>query len=483
MTKKLSFSEAAKIMRAAKLEPLEDYCGNNKPWKCKCMKCDRVVSPRLSSVKRKSNGCGYCSGNRVDASDAIKIMMKASLKPLEPFPGSKTAWKCKCMKCGQVSSPCCSDVKRGTGCGICAGVIVIPELAVKVMMKANLKPLEPYPGGSTSWKCKCLKCGKEVSPKYHNIKSGDGGCKYCGGNYVSAKEAEKLMLVNKLKPLVPYVNTDTPWKCLCLVCNSIVKPRHHSIKGGQGGCPICANKKMSDSQKLSQEEAISVMKNAQLTPLEDYKKSDKPWKCRCDKCLKVVYPRYSGIQSGQGGCLSCAGKMVDPKEADSVMRASGFIPLMDYPGSNKPWKCKCKKCGRVVSPHYTTVKGGGGCRYCTELGIDYTGPGFIYLMTHPYLESHKIGIGGSKRTRNRDRVKDHQKSGWKLYQRKDFKTADEAFQVEQSILDWFRLDKKLGVYLSEFEMPQGGYSETVDASEIDLPTIWEKVEELSRVKR
>ena len=32
-------------------------------------------------------------------------------------------------------------------------------------------------------------------------------------------------------------------------------------------------------------------------------------------------------------------------------------------------------------------------------------------------------------------------------------------------------------------MPQGGWTETVDASEIDLPTIWAKVEELSRVKR
>jgi hypothetical protein len=29
-------------------------------------------------------------------------------------------------------------------------------------------------------------------------------------------------------------------------------------------------------------------------------------------------------------------------------------------------------------------------------------------------------------------------------------------------------------------MPQGGFSETVDASEIDLATIWAKVEQLSK---
>ena len=32
-------------------------------------------------------------------------------------------------------------------------------------------------------------------------------------------------------------------------------------------------------------------------------------------------------------------------------------------------------------------------------------------------------------------------------------------------------------------MPHGVYTETIDASEIDLPTIWAKVEELSKVKR
>jgi hypothetical protein len=32
-------------------------------------------------------------------------------------------------------------------------------------------------------------------------------------------------------------------------------------------------------------------------------------------------------------------------------------------------------------------------------------------------------------------------------------------------------------------MPQRGWTETVDGSEIDLPTIWAKVEELGKVKR
>jgi hypothetical protein len=31
-------------------------------------------------------------------------------------------------------------------------------------------------------------------------------------------------------------------------------------------------------------------------------------------------------------------------------------------------------------------------------------------------------------------------------------------------------------------MPQGGHTETVDASEIELATIWEKIEQLMKLK-
>ena len=104
-------------------------------------------------------------------------------------------------------------------------------------------------------------------------------------------------------------------------------------------------------------------------------------------------------------------------------------------------------------------------------------------MTNPALNAHKVGISGETKTSQGDRVSKHQKSGWALYKRLDFATADEAHLIEQAVLNWMRNDKKLKPFLSEFEMPQGGYTETVDASEIDLPTIWVKVEELSKVKR
>lgn len=102
-------------------------------------------------------------------------------------------------------------------------------------------------------------------------------------------------------------------------------------------------------------------------------------------------------------------------------------------------------------------------------------------MTHQEFRAHKVGVGNHK-TRN-NRIKEHIKTGWILIESRDFPTGDEAFNVEQKTLIWLRETKGLGMYLSKAEMPQGGETETVDASEIDPPTIWAKIEELSKVKR
>jgi len=48
----------------------------------------------------------------------------------------------------------------------------IPDAeARQVMLDAGLEPLEPYPGSHSQWKCRCLVCGAEVRPHYSSVKS------------------------------------------------------------------------------------------------------------------------------------------------------------------------------------------------------------------------------------------------------------------------------------------------------------------------
>lgn len=669
MTKKLSFEEAAQIMRAAQLEPLEDYPGNKakwrckclqcgktvspslgavrnngggckecglkraaksrrandqeaidfmkqsgalplepfpgskEPWLCRCMKCKKEISPRFDNVKNKaSNPCAYCAGKKVHPEDAIKIMKKAGLEPLAPYLGSNTKWKSRhiecgeivfptyssivqggggCQKCGyiqsglkgrvsedfaiqvmkkagltplvsysgagkpwkskcsvckQIVSPTYNSIASGTGCGVCAGKIVTDELAVKVMKKAKLKPLVPYPGSKRNWKCECLRCGKIVYPKYGDVNQGDGGCKYCGGTFIEPEDAVATMRFNNLEPLEPYKNTQTPWKCRCLKCGRTVTPRHNSVQGGSGGCKYCA-KRFVDAEdaihlmrkakleplepfpgankswkckclrcgrevtpayttiqsgqkgcvycggkKVDPQEAFDFMVSKGLTPLEPYKRADGKWKCRCIRCLKLVTPTYSTLRQGAAGCIFCSGKKVDPQDAISLFLENNLKPLVPYTNTETKWKSECMKCGRIVYPtHHMVSQRSGGCKYCSTLGLDFTLPAYIYLITHEELGSHKIGISGVHA--KEDRLKDHAKNGWRLYKRKNFETADQTYEVEQEVLRWLREDRGLPPHLSLNEMPQRGWTETVDANEIDLPTIWAKVEELSKVKK
>ena len=108
-------------------------------------------------------------------------------------------------------------------------------------------------------------------------------------------------------------------------------------------------------------------------------------------------------------------------------------------------------------------------------------PAYLYLMLHPELNSFKIGIGGE--VAKFDRIETHRKFGWLLFDKMNFSTGSGAYDIEQEVLTWLRVQLGLGTYLAAEQMPQGGHTETIDASEIDLPSIWAKVEQLSKVKR
>ena len=53
-------------------------------------------------------------------------------------------------------------------------------IIVKTLKKGGLELLGKYVNNKTPLKCRCLKCGEIVYPKYNTITQGTGGCKPCG---------------------------------------------------------------------------------------------------------------------------------------------------------------------------------------------------------------------------------------------------------------------------------------------------------------
>lgn len=171
------------------------------------------------------------------------------------------------------------------------------------MEAAGLTPLEAYPGSMKKWRCRCNVCGQEVSPKWSQIQQGEGGCRFCADANLRIDDQDAIAAMRRagLEPLEPYVNNYTPWTSRCLTCSRVVSPRLGAVKQG-AGCRYCAR----DEQRHDSDEAEALMREAGLEPLEPYPGAvNKPWKCRCGRCGQTVTPRLAGVKRGSGGCKHC----------------------------------------------------------------------------------------------------------------------------------------------------------------------------------
>lgn len=415
---------------------------------------------------------------KIAEADARALFMKNGLEPLVSFPGTQKPWKSKCLITGKTVSPTYGKVRDfGHRCVYCSRGVIEPELALRIMKKSGFLPLVAFPGSNKPWKSKCTKCNKTTSPTYWNVSKGTG-CKYCSGRAVEPLDAVKAMKKRGLKTLEPFPGATKGWLVRCLICEREFKAVFHSLNT-KNGCKYCSGKAVVESELLER------LAELRLKPLEKYQSAKSPWRCKCLVCNHVVQPTWMRIKQGRGHCAYCSQRRVDIPEAMKFMKSIDLKPLIEFPGNNKPWLCKCLKCKTEVTPRWSDLRSGqGGCSNCADYGLNYQKPGYIYLITNTELNSHKIGIANSYKSRKfDDRMYQHEKRGWTLYKKLSFKTVKEASDIETKVLEWLRMEVGLPIQLTSKQMPQGGHTETVDASEIDLSTIWAKVEELSKVKK
>lgn len=458
--------EAVAAMRDKDFEPLEPYPGNNRPWRCRCTKCGHEVAPTYTTV-RKGHGCAYCAGQRVDPADALLLMVRAGLDPLVPYPSNDRPWRSVCSVCGYEVSPKYADVRRGQGgCGWCAKNRVDPDEAVVVMVSAGLEALTTYPGGHKPWRSRCLMCNREVSPTYSHVKDRERGCAYCAKKRVDPDEAKGSMGAADFEPLEPYPGVDVPWRCLCNVCGNEVAPTYTSVRNDHG-CAWCAG------MRVDPDEAVRLANAVGLEPLERYPGYSRGWLCRCLECDKRVSPHFSTIRNG-GGCAWCAGNRIDPQEAVEVMKAAGLVPLEDYQTAASPWRCRCTTCGRESTPRFANVQNGRGCRFCADSGFNYTAPGVVYLMSNSDFYAAKVGI--TTTAVKHSRVAQHERYGWRLVRTWDVLTGEDAAYIEQTILDWWRDVLGAPEGLGSDDTPQGGWTETASLVHVDLDETIERID-------
>jgi recombinational DNA repair protein (RecF pathway) len=480
-------------MRAAGLEPLEPYPGTGVPWRCRHLACGREVTPRMSNIIKGQQGCVYCSGRaRIAPEEAAAVMRAAGLEPLEPYPGSDRKWRCRHVVCGREVTPTYVRINSGTGpCRWCApNAPVDPDAAAVDMRAAGLEPLSPYPGVDTPWPVRCLACGALGTPTLGSIRRGQGGCRPCGRRKANAamrhdpEAAAAVMRAAGLEPLEPYPGTAFPWKSRCSRCGAIVSPRLGSLTGrSRPGCKPCADRANGVASRHDEDLAVTEMRERGFEPQEPYRGVKYPWRCLCHGCGTITSPTFGSILAGQNGCRRCAdlraaaARREDPERAGASMREAGFEPLEPYTTSMTPWRCRCAACGRTSTPTLAKIRSGRGCKYCARHGFDRAAPARVYVVTHAQHHAVKIGVAGAHQ-RN-DRIAQHARYGWALFYEHYVPTGDEALAVEQSILHRLRTAGH-GVFLTAAQLPNG-WTETFDARRVSAAQLRDAIRDEQQV--
>jgi hypothetical protein len=360
--------------------------------------------------------------------------------------------------------------------------------AVAIMLRAGMKPLEPYKNAVTRWKCKCLKCGTVGYPQLNMVNYGQGGCRPCSfvktglASRRTEKQAKEVLKKHKLQLIGKYSwqERNSLFPVLCLICNKKSKTSWTTLEkqGRQPGCRTCSRKAASLLQ-VSEEKHNIVLAEHNLEPVGKYTGASDLNQVRCLICGKQAKIRRSFLlarKKKMQGCMKCAGaKIADPAKIATVLKKAKLKPLKPYPGAHSRWKCKCLKCKRTVYPQFNSLLSGqGGCIYCAEIGFDYKKPALLYIIFHNELASIKVGI--TNENSKPDRLKQFQTFGWEIHKVFFFKRGIQAFRIEQETLKWLRQDLGLPPHLSLSDMPKtGGQSETVSADTISLLRVQRKV--------
>jgi hypothetical protein len=370
-----------------------------------------------------------------------------------------------------------------------------PVTSAAEMLERGFKPLVVYPGANTPWKCRCLACKSIVTPRYSTVVSrGLGGCDKCAkraAGETRRREAEGHIIVAlaeyRLTPQEPYPGALKPWQIKCDECRTEFSARWNQIQQGRR-CPVCTQRKKHE-RHLAKESARAVtdFRLAGLDPIDSFKDSYSPWLATCMKCGDVVSPRLAGVRAGQGGCITCGRKQrglkrrVSDGDARELMEAALLRPdpEIPYPGSNAQWPSTCLTCGAHVKPRYSNIKKGWrGCRRCAMVeggvGFDVWNPGIIYLLKHDNLGALKVGITSTNS--RHDRLQVHSANGWRTIKTWKTKTGQDAVYVEGILLAWIRNELELYPFVDATKMPQGGWTETLDASKMALAELKARIQ-------
>ncbi|MFB7467079.1 hypothetical protein ACFCZ1_26890 [Streptomyces sp. NPDC056224] len=331
---------------------------------------------KASSVRQGYDPCPICraegykqrgAARRIDAEEACSLMRANGFEPLDPYPGASVAWRCRCTTCGKESRPMYSGVKgRRYGCGHCARSAPLdPQDCATEMRSHGFEPLEPYPGSDKRWLCRCPN-GHDVHLRLTGVRTGKG-CRMCATHGIDLAAPSKV-----------YVITHHPWNAIKIGIGACTGYNSRLIQHQRQGWQLYeAREYTTGAAAFDVEQAVlGRLREAGLTPFLTKDVMPNGWSetCSADRVTAVevwamVEEETRNAQEPyvpRVGGRPRAAFLFDADAAVAEMKACGYEPLVPYPGrTNATWPSRCTTCGHEGRPTFNAVRNAGQrCRVC-----------------------------------------------------------------------------------------------------------------------
>lgn len=181
------------VYARAGVTPLEPWVNANTKRLVRCNTCGHESRIRYSGIWGGQGGCRRCGRAKVTALQLVPIeqvdavFRECGLEPIGLYIGTNSPRLARCLSCGSEVSVRYNALQSGKhkGCRHCSYRQIgdakrLPEEeADKVFLAAGVEPIAPYVESTALRLCRCLTCGREVSPSHNSLHNGQGGCKYC----------------------------------------------------------------------------------------------------------------------------------------------------------------------------------------------------------------------------------------------------------------------------------------------------------------
>lgn len=160
----------------------ENYVRRNHNYDWECGK-GHVFNASFNNLKYRNQFCPTCESRMVrlnlSQEQAVTAFREFGYELEADYKDKGTYSKVRCLRCGEPSTKSLGRLQLGKG--TCNGCVLTQQQieAVELLKRLNIKPLEPFRGNSHKWKCQCLVCSEVITPSVANLKKGQGGCIYC----------------------------------------------------------------------------------------------------------------------------------------------------------------------------------------------------------------------------------------------------------------------------------------------------------------